>query len=96
MSRVKKNINFSTIIKDGPKAVSVKGDEVIRLVSSKKETMAIVTEEFLLQLLSIKAKVMQDLGLEKEILVDIETQSKIFNKELEEIVRLAKEDESLI
>ena len=95
MSRFKKNINFSTIMKEGPKCVSVKGDEAIRLVSSKKEVMAIVTEEFLVELLAIKAKAMQELGLEKEVLVDIDFQSKIFNKELEEIVRLAKEDESL-
>ena len=95
MSKIKKNINFSTIIKEGPKSVSVKGDEVVRLVSGKKQTMVIMTEEYLNQLLSIKSRVMRELGLEKEQLVDIDLASKSFNKELEEVLRLAKEDESL-
>lgn len=97
MLNIKKTINFKALRDQGPKAIDIKKDEVVQIVSSGKDILCVVTQEHLLHLVSAYNSLLVHTGHKKEevVLVDINEKMNEINKELKKILKLAQEDEKV-
>lgn len=91
--KVKDTINFKTLREKGPSAIEIEGEEVVQLVSSKKEMLCIVRQEYLLQLESAYHNLLVNQGIRKEEITNIDFDKKIGNSSLKNLMNLAREDE---
>ena len=94
MLNIKKTINFKTIRDKGPKAIDIKNDEVVQLVSSGKDILYVVTQEHLMQLMSAYNSLLIHTGHKKEEIVTIDLSSKMkeLEKDVKKLLKIAEED----
>lgn len=85
MLKIKKTINFKMLREKGPNCIDIKKDEVVQIVSTKKEILYVVTQEYLMELVSAHNSLLIHSGLKKEQIVEIN-----FNEKLKEIQDRAK------
>lgn len=89
---LKDTINFTKLRERGPSGVDVKDDEVIQLVTRDSEIKVIITQEYFLNLLSAYNYSLVRTGHKKQELVNIEEKLEGFQKELDELLQLSRED----
>lgn len=93
--KIKDTINFKTLREKGPKAIEINGEEVVQVVSSNKEILYVVTQEYLMKLLTMENALLIQNGLKEEKIVsgsEMAEHFKDFTHRLEKIESLVKED----